>query len=112
MNAVSACFLSPSLKQICHPDRSGGTCFSFILLSILEGNRPSPLCHPDRTADSCSAVPDVFACAAFCKESRMKLVNAIELDRNPGGQRRDLRCAFTANEGPPSELANPAQAIC
>jgi hypothetical protein len=22
MNAESACFLSPSLKQICHPDRS------------------------------------------------------------------------------------------
>jgi hypothetical protein len=26
----------------------------------------------------------MIACAAFCKESRMKSVNAIELNRNPG----------------------------
>jgi hypothetical protein len=38
----------------------------------------------ERTPDSCYAALDMIACAAFCKESRMKLVNAIELNRNPG----------------------------
>jgi hypothetical protein len=38
----------------------------------------------ERTPDSCHATHDRTACAAFCKESRMKLVNAIKLDRNPG----------------------------
>jgi hypothetical protein len=38
----------------------------------------------ERTPGSCHATPDRTACAAFCKESRRKLDNAIKLDRNPG----------------------------
>jgi hypothetical protein len=39
-------------------------------------SRPDP--------DSCYAAQDTAACAAFIKESRMELINAMELDRNPG----------------------------
>ncbi len=31
------------------------------------------------------AVPPMFACAAFCKESRMEFDNATNLDRKSGG---------------------------
>jgi hypothetical protein len=54
----------------------------------------------ERTPDSCYAALDMIACAAFCKESRMKLVNAIELNRNPG-----------AVEGPAVRLS-PKQRPC
>jgi hypothetical protein len=33
---------------------------------------------------SCHAVLDMAACAAFVKESRMKIANATKLNRNPG----------------------------
>ena len=56
---------------------------------------PSPLSsRPERTRISCHAAPDRAACAALRKESRIKFVNAINLDRKSGvAQRRDLRCA-------------------
>jgi hypothetical protein len=57
--------------------RSGGICGCLFLI-------PKKICHPDRTPNSCHATHDRTACASFCKESRMKLVNAIELDRNSG----------------------------
>ena len=41
------------------------------------------------------AAPDTTACAAFSKESRMKLANATNLDRKSGvAQWRDLRFLF------------------
>jgi hypothetical protein len=57
----------------------------------------------ERTPDSCYAALDMIACAAFCKESRMTGIQ---------GQRRDLRCPFLPNEGPPSELEDSAQTVC
>jgi hypothetical protein len=40
------------------------------------------------------------ACAAFRKESRMKVANATNLHRKSGGaQWRELRFPFTGNEG-------------
>ncbi len=59
-------------------------CFAGFRERLLFKSVPKQTCHPDRTPESCYAVLHIFACAAFCKESRMKLVNAIELDRNPG----------------------------
>ena len=44
--------------------------------------------------DFLHGAPPTDACAAFIKESRMKFVNARELDRNPGVR--------WANEGHPS----------
>ena len=39
----------------------------------------------------------------------MKFASATNLDRNSGVAKwRDLLCAFTSNQGPTSELANPA----
>jgi hypothetical protein len=35
---------------------------------------------------SCHAALDIAACAAFRKESRMKLANATNLDRKSGGK--------------------------
>ncbi len=47
--------------------------------------------RPERTRISCHAVPDVAACAAFRKESRMNFANATNLDRKSGvAQWRDL----------------------
>jgi hypothetical protein len=40
--------------------------------------------QPKRTRISCHAALDMAACAAFRKESRMKLANATNLDRKSG----------------------------
>ena len=47
------------------------------------------------------AAPPVFACAAFCKESRMKFLDSTKLHRKPGGSptivlrwRRRTACGF------------------
>ncbi len=41
--------------------------------------------RPERTRISCHAAPDIAACAAFRKESRMKLANATGLDQEIRG---------------------------
>jgi hypothetical protein len=40
--------------------------------------------RPERTRISCRAALETIACAAFSKESRMKLANATHTNRNPG----------------------------
>jgi hypothetical protein len=47
--------------------------------SILKQN-----CHLERTRISCHAALDMTACAAFVKESRMKIANATNLNRKSG----------------------------
>ncbi len=40
-------------------------------------------------------------CAAFCRESRMKLINAIELDSNPGvAEGSAVRLSLSTNSSP------------
>ena len=52
--------------------------------------------EPERTRISCHAALDKTACAAFRKESRMKLANATNLHRKSGvAQWRDLRFALS-----------------
>jgi hypothetical protein len=41
--------------------------------------------RPERTRISCHAALDTATCAAFVKESRMKIVNATKLNRKSGG---------------------------
>jgi hypothetical protein len=45
-----------------------------------------PFCHPDRSVPGFPATLrlDIAACAAFRKESRMKLANATNFDRKSG----------------------------
>jgi hypothetical protein len=64
--------------------RSGGICSSADL---------SWKCFStERTRISCRAALDMAACAAFVKESRMKIDNATKLNRKSGVARwRDLR---------------------
>jgi hypothetical protein len=40
--------------------------------------------RPERTRISCHAALDMAACAAFDKESRMKIANAAKLNRKSG----------------------------
>jgi hypothetical protein len=40
--------------------------------------------RPERTRISCPAAPDTTTCAAFIKESRMKLASATNLNRKSG----------------------------
>jgi hypothetical protein len=40
--------------------------------------------RPERTRISCHAAPDTAACAAFVKESRMKIANATKFNRKSG----------------------------
>jgi len=48
--------------------------------------------RPERTRISCHAALDIAACAAFVKESRMRIANATKLNRKSGvAQWRDLR---------------------
>src|ERR1700730_14203002 len=48
--------------------------------------------RPERTRISCHAVLDTATCAAFSKESRMKLANATNNNRKSGvAEWRDLR---------------------
>jgi hypothetical protein len=48
--------------------------------------------RPERTRISCRAALDMAMCAAFVKESRMKIANATKLNRKSGvAQWRDLR---------------------
>jgi len=43
----------------------------------------------------------------------MRAVNATQVPQEIGGAKpRDLRCAYTPNEGPTSELASLNQAVC
>jgi hypothetical protein len=59
--------------------------------------RHPTLCHPDRSVPGFPATRNSPAatCAAFSKESRMKLANATNLHRKSGvAQWRDLLCAF------------------
>ena len=50
--------------------------------------------------DSYCAAPTMTTCAAFLRESRMKLANATKPDRKSGvGQWRDLQFPFSAHEG-------------
>jgi hypothetical protein len=57
---------------------------------------PSPLSsRPERTRISCCAALDRAACAAFRKESRMKLAEPAKFNRKSGGaQWRDLQFPF------------------
>jgi hypothetical protein len=56
--------------------------------------------RPERTRTSCYAALDKTACAAFRKESRMKLANATNLDRKSGvAQWRDLLFLFLFSRG-------------
>jgi hypothetical protein len=53
--------------------------------------------RPERTRISCRAALDMATCAAFVKESRMKIANATKLNRKSGvAQWRDLRFFFRA----------------
>ena len=58
--------------------------------------RPSPLSsQPKRTRISCCAAVDRAACAAFRKESRMKLAEPTNFNRKSGGAKwRDLQFHF------------------
>ena len=48
--------------------------------------------RPERTRISCHAALDMATCAAFFKESRMKIANATKLNRKSGvAEWRDLR---------------------
>jgi hypothetical protein len=48
--------------------------------------------RPERTRISCHAALDMATCAAFVKESRMRITNATKLHRKSGeAERRDLR---------------------
>jgi hypothetical protein len=50
---------------------------------------------PERTRISCHAALDMATCAAFIKESRMKINSATKLNRKSGvAQWRDLRFAL------------------
>jgi hypothetical protein len=40
--------------------------------------------RPERTRISCHAAMDTAVCAAFVKESRMKIANATKFNRNSG----------------------------
>jgi hypothetical protein len=51
-----------------------------------------PQISPQCTRISCHAALDTATCAAFVKESRMKIANATKLNRKSGvAERRDLR---------------------
>ena len=53
--------------------------------------------RPERTRISCRAALDTATCAAFVKESRMKIDNATEFNRKSGvAEWRDLRFLFGA----------------
>ena len=53
--------------------------------------------RPERTRISCHAALDTATCAAFVKESRMKIANATKLNRKSGvAQWRDLRFSLPA----------------
>ena len=48
--------------------------------------------RPERTRISCRAALDMATCAAFFKESRMKIANTTKLNRKSGvAEWRDLR---------------------
>jgi hypothetical protein len=60
-------------------------------LLSMEAPRSPLSSRPKRTRISCHAALDKAACAALRKESRMKFVNAINLNRKSGvAQWRDL----------------------
>jgi hypothetical protein len=68
---------------LCHPELSRGICSS----AELSWKCFSTEC----TRISCCAAVDRAACAAFRKESRMKLANANKPDRKSGGSAGDLQ---------------------
>jgi hypothetical protein len=54
--------------------------------------------RPERTRISCHATLDLAACAAFVKESRIKVANATKLNRKSGvAEWRDLRFLFASH---------------
>jgi hypothetical protein len=69
---------------------------------------------PNKTGDPdfLYAAPNRFACAAFCKESRMKFANATKLHRKSGGsppwllQNRTEKAIETYHFRPRYALAN------
>jgi hypothetical protein len=61
-----------------------GSAFRPSHYQLLRAATPLPFVIPSVPRVPVTQAPDMIACAAFCKESRMKLVSAIELDRNPG----------------------------
>jgi hypothetical protein len=77
------------------------------------------LCHPE--PDFLYVAPSMSACAAFSKESRMRIANAINLDRKSGGAYPDFlfatlerpACAVFCKENrmefatPPTLTGNP-----
>jgi hypothetical protein len=101
------------VKQNCHLDRRGqgnekrvpfsnhSPCkatLSFVIPSAAEGSAVPRTHHgnaefyrqtelssrPERTRISCHAALDMATCAAFIKESRMKIANATKLHRKSG----------------------------
>ncbi len=157
MNAQSACFSSPSPKQICHPDPPNRTVgperrdLHFLSLPAKQ------ICHPDppnrtvgperRDLHFLSLLPNkfviptrptvpwdqsaaTFTFSLFCQTNlssrpaqpyrgtraprpSLSLSSAKQIchpDRSVA-KWRDLLCAFPSNQGPTSELANPAPAI-
>src|SRR6202040_3745185 len=62
-------------------DRKSGEAEGSAVPRTLLGNDFST----ERTRISCHAALDMATCAAFVKESRMKIANATKLTRKPGG---------------------------
>jgi hypothetical protein len=78
-------FLWTCRPFLCHPERSRGICSSADLhwkyVIRLQHELSS---RPERTRISCHAALDMSACAAFVKESRMKIINATKFNRKSG----------------------------
>jgi hypothetical protein len=66
--------------------------------------------RPERTRISCHTALDMATCAAFVKESRMKITNATKLHRKSGvAEWRDLRCAFIPSQIRPQKAVGPRE---
>jgi hypothetical protein len=64
----------------------------------LSSRLPRRAVGPGCTRISCHAALETTACAAFSKESRMKIANATKLNRKSGvAQWRDLRFSFSSH---------------
>jgi hypothetical protein len=64
----------------------------------------------ERTRISCRAVLDSATCAAFVKESRIKIANVTKLNRKSGvAEWRDLRFLFGSPQIPNARRLQPSQ---
>ena len=69
--------------------------------------------RPERTRISCHAALETTACAAFGKESRMKLANATNTNRKSGAAEwRDLRFFSTLPGSPGRKLERSDPGWC